>query len=302
LSPRRSIAGLLPLVVGAGLVTPALAAPALWKVSDADSSVWLFGSIHLMDEARDWRTPQLDELVKTADHVYFEIVLDAATYATVTRLTLTEGYSHDGRRLDDYLTAEQSERLHAALEASGLPYPGVRQMRPWLVDLTLSQRALTGEANDGAPGAGVEILLSTEVPAERERGLETAEEQIAMLSGRSDAEQVDSLMTTVDMIGEDTFSFPAFVDSWITADLDTLQREIEASLGPVGSPYYDRLITARNRNWTDQISQLLAGNDQSLIVVGAGHLLGPVGVPTLLEQRGFKVERVDSAGEGATSK
>lgn len=293
MSPRRSIAGLLPLVVGAGLVGPAIAAPALWKVSDADSSVWLFGSIHLMDEGREWRTPQLDELVRTADHVYFEIVLDAATYATVTRLTLTDGYSHDGRRLDDYLTAEQAEKLHAALEASGLPYPGVRQMRPWLVDLTLSQRALAGDATDSAIGAGVEILLSAEVPAERERGLETAEEQIAMLSERSDAEQVESLMTTVEMLDGAEFSLSTFVDSWITADLDTLQREMEASLGPVGSPYYDRLLTTRNRNWTDQIAQLLAGNDQSLIVVGAGHLVGPVGVPTLLEQRGFKVERID---------
>lgn len=293
MSPRRAIAGLLPFIVGAGLVTPALAAPALWKVSDADSSVWLFGSIHLMDTGRAWRTPQLDDLVRTADHVYFEIVLDAATYATITRLTLTDGYSHDGRRLDDYLTAEQAEKLHAALEASGLPYPGVRQMRPWLVDLTLSQRALAGDATDSAIGAGVEILLSAEVPAERERGLETAEEQIAMLSERSDAEQVESLMTTVEMLDGAEFSLSTFVDSWITADLDTLQREMEASLGPVGSPYYDRLLTTRNRNWTDQIAQLLAGNDQSLIVVGAGHLVGPVGVPTLLEQRGFKVERID---------
>jgi uncharacterized protein len=297
LSPRRSIAGLLPFIVGAGLVTPALAAPALWKVSDADSSVWLFGSIHLMDAGREWRTAQLDDLVRTADHVYFEIVLDAATYATITRLTLTDGYSHDGRRLDDYLTAEQAEKLHAALEASGLPYPGVRQMRPWLVDLTLSQRALTGDATDSAIGAGVEILLSAEVPAERERGLETAEEQIAMLSERSDAEQVDSLMTTVEMLDGAEFSLATFVDSWITADLDTLQREMEASLGPVGSPYYDRLLTTRNRNWTDQIAQLLAGNDQSLIVVGAGHLVGPVGVPTLLEQRGFKVERIDGPAD-----
>jgi uncharacterized protein len=297
LSPRRSIAGLLPFIVGAGLVTPALAAPALWKVSDADSSVWLFGSIHLMDAGREWRTAQLDDLVRTADHVYFEIVLDAATYATITRLTLTDGYSHDGRRLDDYLTAEQAEKLHAALEASGLPYPGVRQMRPWLVDLTLSQRALTGDATDSAIGAGVEILLSAEVPAERERGLETAEEQIAMLSERSDAEQVDSLMTTVEMLDGTEFSLATFVDSWITADLDTLQREMEASLGPVGSPYYDRLLTTRNRNWTDQIAQLLAGNDQSLIVVGAGHLVGPVGVPTLLEQRGFKVERIDGPAD-----
>jgi len=294
---RRAIAGLLPLIAGAGLASPALAAPALWRVSDADSSVWLFGSIHLMDQGRAWRTPQLDDLLGTADHVYFEIVLDAETYATITRLTLTDGYSRDGRRLDDYLTAEQAEKLHAALEASGLPYPGVRQMRPWLVDLTLSQRALAGDEGESALGAGVEVLLSAEVPAERERGLETAEEQIAMLSGRSEAEQVDSLMTTVNMLDGNEFSLAAFVDSWINADLDTLQREMEASLGAVGSPYYDRLITDRNRNWTDQIAQLLAGNDQSLIVVGAGHLVGPVGVPTLLEERGFKVERIDSTGK-----
>jgi uncharacterized protein YbaP (TraB family) len=53
----------------------------------------------------------------------------------------------------------------------------------------------------------------------------------------------------------------------------------------------DRLVYDRNARWTDQIAELLDGEDDVLVVVGAGHLVGDRGVPALLEKRGFKVDR-----------
>ena len=46
--------------------------------------------------------------------------------------------------------------------------------------------------------------------------------------------------------------------------------------------------------WVGQIADILASNEEAMAVVGAGHLIGPEGVPTLLAARGYKVERVDT--------
>jgi uncharacterized protein YbaP (TraB family) len=54
----------------------------------------------------------------------------------------------------------------------------------------------------------------------------------------------------------------------------------------------DRLITQRNENWVAQIETMLANNEEAFLVVGAGHLVGPTSVVTLLEQKGFSSERV----------
>lgn len=273
---------------------PAVAAPALFRVSDADSSIWLFGSVHLLERGREWRTAQLDDLLTTAEHVYFEIPISAETFATTTRLTMSKGYLTDGRTLDDLLSAESLTRLKSMLAGYGLPYRTVHKMQPWLVEMTLSQFALTsGEADTPDLVAGVEMTLSAEVEAARERGLETVEYQLSLFIDRPEAEQVASLESTIAALGESSFSLSGLLDAWYAGNLEPLQAEMEAGLGAPGTPYYDRFISQRNRNWAEEADRLLRDNDESLLVVGAGHLAGPVGLPTLLEQRGYTIERID---------
>ena len=50
------------------------------------------------------------------------------------------------------------------------------------------------------------------------------------------------------------------------------------------------LIQRRNAAWTRAIAERLAGSGETVIVVGAGHLVGPDSVPALLRARGIKVE------------
>ena len=269
------------------LATPALAAPAMWRVSDADSSVYLFGSIHLFTKPVEWRTPLFDAELKEAEHVYFEMIFDEAAYATFARVMLVDGRLRDGRTLWDILTPAEETEVRTALALSGIEPASVEQLQPWMAELVLSTGMVAGAA------AGVELVLDTEVDAERKRGLETAEEQVGFLAQGSEAEQVANLMNTVrQMAGIDG---GALVDEMMTAwergDVEALYRLNRFDMGEVGARY-DVLITDRNARWTERIEQMLDENDDAMVVVGAGHLVGPEGVPALLEQRGFTVERV----------
>jgi hypothetical protein len=286
---------LLLLTLTAGLFpAAALAAPALWRVSDADSSVWLFGSIHILDKDRDWRTPRFDAALAEADHVYFEIVLDMDAYATLTRLSMLYGSNRDGRTLSDYLTQEQQDRLQAFLDEHGLLREQVEPMRPWLADLTFMATSMVG-GGEGGMGrqAGVELQLLDEIAEDRRKELETAEIQFRMFAGVPDAQQVDSLMRTIENADSPEQELGSVAELWHSGDVDALARLMNASMGSTDSPMYRRLLTDRNRRWTTEIAEMLANNEDAMIVVGAGHLAGPVGVPTLLSEAGFKVERMD---------
>lgn len=289
---------LLLLSLLAGVVPiAALAAPALWRVSDADSSVWLFGSIHLLDKDRDWRTPRFDAALAEADHVYFELVLDMDAYATLTRLTMLYGNNRDGRQLSDYLTGKQQDRLQAFLDEHGVLRELVEPMRPWMADLTLM--SLTLGAGGGAESggltqqAGVELVLLDEIAENRRRELESAEIQFRMFAGLPDAAQVESLMRTIEASDDPDQSLGTLAELWHAGDIEALARTMNAALGPVGSPIYRRMLGDRNRRWTEAIGTMLASNEDAMIIVGAGHLAGPVGVPTLLREAGFTVERAD---------
>ena len=281
---RRLAASLLALSLS---VAPALAEPAMWKVSDADSSVYLFGSIHVFTRDVKWRTPVLDQEVRSADHVYFELLLDQAAFATIGRAMLVEGRLRDGRTLWDVLGPEQSEALKTALAAAALDPASFERMTPWMAELMLSSALIQGAR------AGVEMTLTDEVGPERQRGLETAEEQLGFLSEGSEADQVLNLMLAVKLMGAPGSGefVEKMMSAWESGDAETLHR-INSDEDVGTGERYDVLITGRNERWTTRIAQMLAENDNALVVVGVGHLVGPGGVPALLSERGFTVERV----------
>jgi uncharacterized protein YbaP (TraB family) len=281
---RRALMGSL---LSLCLALPAQAGPAMWRVSDADSSIHLFGSIHMFIREVDWRTPEFDAALAKADLVYFEMVFDEAAYATIGRMTLVEGRLRDGRTLWDVLTGEQAEIVRHAIASAGLDPLAFDYMQPWMAELMLS--------GGGMPDAkaGVEIQVDAEVPAERKRGLETAEEQMGFFASVSEADQVANLVSTAEQLSmvDGREVIEQLTDAWASGDvseLDILNRE---ELGG-GDARFDLLITRRNERWIGELKTLLANNDDAMVIVGAGHLVGDGGVPALLRRAGYTVERI----------
>ena len=54
-----------------------------------------------------------------------------------------------------------------------------------------------------------------------------------------------------------------------------------------------RLLDDRNPALAETIDHLHAGGKVVFAAVGSLHMVGPLGLPTLLAQRGYRVERVD---------
>lgn len=269
-------------------VAPALAEPALWKVSDADSHVWLFGSVHILDSEREWRTPQFDAALEESELVYFEVILDVDAYATMTRLTLTEGMNRGGKTLDDFLTVDQRAILRAIAAANGIDYATIRRMRPWLAELTLIQQSGLG-LDMSAGSAGVETLIADEIDDAREREFETPEFQFNLLAGRSEADQVASLMATANSLSRQAGMLGEMVDVWLAGKTEELHTVMVSEFGSVEDPTYKRLLSDRNRKWVTEIEGILARNESAMIIVGAGHLAGPASVQVYLEERGYTV-------------
>lgn len=283
-----------PAALALGLATPALADPALWKVSDADSSIYLFGSMHAFTRPVEWRTETFDHLLETADHVYFEVIMNVEAYSTITLKTMTDGRITDGRTIADLLTPEQYQRFETAVLLLGSQTAIFERMKPWLANMTLAAAAMPGAT------AGVETQVESEVSEDRERGLETAEEQMAFLSSPSIEDQVTELMSTVDGINSGVgLDLEPMIAAWESGDTAALDAAMTSYMSPADKPLYERLITKRNERWVDTLTKLLADNDQSLVIVGAGHLVGAGGVPALLYDAGYTVERIDDATDSA---
>lgn len=278
------------LLATAALTLPALAAPAIWKVSDADSSIWLFGSVHMLRADTDWRTQRLDKLISKADRIYFEADISAAAQAEILPVSMELGFNRDGVLLSEQIGPELTDRLRAAAQQYEIPMPALLTMKPWLAATTISAGPMMESGFEAA--YGVEAVLGEELPDERKGFLETGVEQLGFLAAGTLEEQITMLSATLDTLDAVQSDIDEMVSAWTSGDPESLGAIFEAQMADFDTSLSERIIDERNHNWVDQIESMLGENEAALLIVGAAHLAGDVSVVKLLEARGFAAERV----------
>jgi len=278
------VAGWLLLVA-----VPACARPPLWIAHGRHSTIYLFGSVHLLPSGVDWAPPQLVTALPKAREIWFELPIDETTDRAAEKLTAAFGYLPPGDKLKNHLSAEQDARLKRVTTQLGLDYGAVESMQPWLAEVTLS---LTVDEQDGAAATrGVEQQLQglTPLSAQR-RAFETPAEQIGFLAGALLSDQIASLDATLNEITDDPGAFTRMLNGWMGGDLRELDADALEPLCRASPALYRRVITDRNARWADQLHRRLEGRGIVVVVVGMGHLIGPQGVPARLRAMGVAVD------------
>jgi uncharacterized protein len=283
------IAAALLLAAVLGAAAPAAAKPAVWTVHGPAATLTLFGSVHLLPAGLDWRPAALDAALASADEVWFELPIDAATSNQVAELAIARGALPKDRHLGALLSSAQAARLAQAAAALNCPAAALDVMQPWMAELTLS---VAEDVRGGASASdGVEAQVQALAPPTAARhAFETAAEQIGFLAGASVRDQVASLSATVDEIDDDPGAYRRVVDEWMAGDVAGLQRDAVDPVARASPGLFERLIGQRNRRWARVLGARLGSPGRIVVVVGAGHLVGPHGLPALLRAQGFQVD------------
>jgi uncharacterized protein YbaP (TraB family) len=283
---KRLAAAATVWLVGFGV---AAAQPPVWVVKDADSTVVIFGSVHVLPKGLDWKPKALTEALAKADDLWFELPFDPASQAAGVEVVKAKGFLPPGESLLGKLTPTGQDRLKRLAPKLGLSLEQMDRLRPWLADVTVG---LMDMAQRGAGAAdGVEQSVQAAAPPSAQRkAFETAEQQIGFFADAPEADQLASLEDTMRQIEDEPDAYDRLLAAWLKGDLRALQTEGLEPMKKASPDLFDRMITQRNNRWVEAISQRMAGSGETVIVVGAGHLVGPGGVPALLRARGYKVE------------
>ena len=263
--------------------------PALWVVKDADTTIYLFGTIHVLKPGLTW----FDEAVKTAFDKSDQLVLEMVEpdKATMQQIVLKNGFSPTGPTLTEQLPADKRGAYLKAIADLGAPPQAFDRMKPWLAAVTLSIAPLQKQGYD--PANGPEKVLTEAARSEGKpvEGLETAELQIGYFNGLSPKAQIEFLTSTVDELPKAGEEMAKMVDEWAHGDPDALARDMNESLKD--SPEVAKtLLTDRNGRWASWIKQRLAKPGTIFIAVGAGHLAGDDSVQAQLAKQGIKAQRI----------
>lgn len=279
------------LVPGASAYADALP---LWQIRDADTRVWLLGSIHLLRES-DYPLPApIREAYGQADALVMELDMDDLDTAMVSAVMFARGTPPEGETLASLMGREDYARAREAAAAAGIDLDRMQGAEPWYAALTLTQMLLMRAGYDPRQGLDAHMAGLARRDGKPIAGLETFEEQIAFFDTLPVALQSDMLLEALAEIEDLEAGMGRTVEAWRRGDTAYLADELLEELRRYPD-LYDRLVTERNRKWAPRIAALLEREGDYLVVVGALHLVGPDSVLALLAADGIAAEQLAAA-------
>ena len=262
--------------------------PALWVVKDADTTIYLFGSIHILKPGLGW----FDDGVKTAfdgaDQLVLELVEPPAAEAQALFGKLA--MDQQGKSLRSKMNDADRAVYDAAMGKLGIPSAAFDPFEPWAAAITMSLLAAQKSGFDPNSGVERQLTAAAKVSNKPIGGLETMAFQLGVFDSLPEAEQIAFLVETAKMIDDVGSTTDKMVAMWASAETESLGQLMNEGL--TSRTLYDALLTKRNANWAQWISAQMKKPGVTFMAVGAGHLAGPTSVQALLPAYGLTATRV----------
>ena len=289
----RFLAALL-LATATGAASAEPPKPLLWKVSDADNSVYLLGSFHLLKPGDYPLSPKVYLALEDAEHVVFELSPDEMNDPALGQKMLAVARRADGQTLQAALPAATWSQLVAYAGRRGLPLENFALLDTWFIGLLIGMTEMQLAGLDSSLGLDKHVAAQAVAAGKPVGALETADQQFAMFDSLTPAEQLKSLQDSLDDVDAMAREVERMHAFWRAGDGDGLYAMTGAEMKAELPELYERLNVARNRAWLPRIRAMLdrSSRDDALVVVGAMHLLGEDGVVRMLRDAGYRVERL----------
>jgi uncharacterized protein len=261
----------------------------LYRVTGSHgATVYLLGSVHLLTAEAGRLPPEVDTAFAHAKTIAFETSLDTVMLRAPE--LLARGRYANGATLLSSLSPAAVAALDTVLPAYGLTVDQMNGFKPWFVSMVLSQ--LVMQRSNFQAQYGVEIQLNARAHEAGKTiiGLEPVDVQLGLFDSISPADQ-ERMLLDGGMPDSASRELLRIKDAWLAGDaerIDSIMNRRTASSANLVAT----LVTKRTLSWMPAVLGLLAGKDDALVVVGAGHIVGSQGLVALLRAKGYTVEQL----------
>jgi uncharacterized protein YbaP (TraB family) len=267
--------------------------PAMWVISDADTRIYLFGTVHLLPKGVTWETAAFRKAMAETAVTAIETDSESAyAKASIGAMLREHGLNPSWQTLRGILGAERYAKLAEVAKRYGVPLDRMQSYRPWLAMTMFSVEVMN--ANGFSRDLGVERIVIAAAKAERDKifTMETPEAQIKALATMDAPEMLDSIDVTLASLSDFKAKMDPLLTAWRTGDVAALDKLSSQDMRHMAPAAYRALLVNRNANWVERLDGWMRGKGTYFVAVGAAHLVGPDSVLAMLEKRGVKATRV----------
>ena len=286
--------GFLGLATVAATGTPVAArstGPALWEVSDKDTKVYLFGTIHLLPQNSRWRTPKFEEALNSSQSLVLETLIDSANPQQLAGVMASMGFSSGLPPIANRVDPAKRALLEAAIVKTKLPRPVFDKMETWAAAFTLLGVQFQTLGVEGDQGVEAVLRRSFAASGKPVGQLETNQEQLSFFDRLPESAQRQLLEGSIENPEQMRTKFNEMLSAWLAGNVNSIGKTFNEDLQ--SSPELKAaLLTRRNWNWSQWIERRMAQPGTVMVAVGAGHLAGDESVQRYLQHKGYKVKRL----------
>ena len=281
-------------------------APALWELSDEDTTIYMLGTIHLLPEGFRWRNPQLDAIIEEADVLVVETSDEDSEGAMGSIAPKIARVLANRTPTSAQLSPQARPRWRELVAMSGLPFDYADSIPVMVALLGFGQSGLEGDPS--SYDHGVETVLQREF-AESGKPVESIEDfgrvmyglfrvddapiinELDMRLRRWRGKTLDGLYApeTQALTGDDYWEME---HSWARGEVEE-DFDLGFGGGKIAEAFNDVLLDRRNTQWAVWLDNRLERPGTVLLAVGAGHFEGPDSVLVKLAERGLEAERIN---------
>ncbi|MCP4499264.1 MAG: TraB/GumN family protein [Deltaproteobacteria bacterium] len=277
--------------------------PFFWRVEAKDGRpgiVYLLGTMHLVRVENRGLDVEVLKVRDRAHTLALELDPDAVSAEQMQLLIIQKGMFAEGESLEERFSTEDWQLAVKTADDVSLPVMALKRMRPWLASLTLAVLTLKKLGYDENDGVERQLLVGRGSRKQKVVSLESAELQMNTLASFDDDVQVKQMNNTLHELakgGEDMHKLEKlFVegDDQGLIELLTSSKERE---DPVMDRYYKTLLDDRNVGMQKRITRFFEEPGETLVAVGAAHLVGEKGLVQMFQDAGYEVRRVPGGGK-----
>jgi len=264
--------------------------PALWVVRDADTTIYLFGTVHVLRPGLSWFDEAVRAAFDSSDELETEIPLPVDPRVIGPQLAALAP-APDGRTITGDLTPEQLEVYRTGLTHFGIDPAQIDHIKPWVISLQLALALYAEAGYDSSSGAEQALAAAAEAGHKHLAAFETVEQQLDFLDSTPRSEQIAGILQMLGDLPAARAAIDTMIGAWARGDPDTTANVINEGMD--ASPETFRiLLTDRNRRWAQAIKARLDQPGTVFVAVGTGHLAGPTSVQAQLHALGIEATRV----------
>lgn len=265
-------------------------APALWRIADEDTTIWLFGTIHVLPAGFEWRSERIDAAIAASDELVIETVLSGDTSESAM-LLMRLGVAPNLPPIAERIPAEHREQLAAMIARGPFPESFLNGLETWAASLMLVGVTLNDLGLDPENGVEEQLEIAFRVANKPISGFETPAQQLGYFDQLPEDAQRHFLTTVIDTPDDIRAEFDAMLEAWVHGDEAAIAATFDDELS-YSEVLREALLGRRNADWARQIAARLDQPGTVFVAVGAGHLVGRDSVQDFLAEQGIRTQRV----------